>query len=78
VIAAFEADAFAVAMLGVIFLSFGVIGLLLWCMKRNVARRNVHVDALLEELEAQEAEAEPVGAKGSSPQAWEKDADWWK
>jgi hypothetical protein len=47
-------------------------------MKRNVARRNVHVDALLEELEAQEAEAEPVGAKGASPQAWEKDADWWK
>ncbi len=77
-IAVLEADAFAIAMLGVIFLSFSVIGLLLWCMKRNVARRNVHVDALLDELDAQEVATEPVGAKSDPGQAWEKDADWWK
>jgi hypothetical protein len=78
VIAVLEADAFAIAMLGVIFLSFSVIGLLLWCMKRNVARRNVYVDALLDELDAQEVATEPVGAKSETLQAWEKDADWWK
>ena len=77
-IAGLESDVFAITMLGVIFLSFGVIGLLLWCMKRNVARRNVHVDALLEELDAQEISVEPVGAKSARSNAWEKDADWWK
>lgn len=76
-IAILNSDVFAVAMLSVIFCSFGVIGLLVWSMKRNVARRDRHVDDLLEEL------AEEKRNRGATPTAshraeWEKEADWWK
>ncbi len=74
-------DGFAIAMLGVIALAMGVIALLFFCMKRAAARRDPFVDALLEELENDEREAEKTArmketASPSNP--WERDADWWK
>ncbi|MFM2171924.1 MAG: hypothetical protein RI957_2153 [Verrucomicrobiota bacterium] len=73
-----ESDAFAVAMLVVIFSGLGVIGLLLWCMRWRSSRRDHHVDALLEEI-AEEARS-PVAhqTKHESRADWERDADWWK
>ena len=43
-------DGFVLAMLGMIFLSAGVIALLIFCGLRNAARRNRQVDDLLEEV----------------------------
>ncbi len=75
------ADAFAIMMLMVIFLAFGTIGLLFHCMKRAAAKRDPHVDALLEELENDEREASKLARQGPPPpsaQPWEREADWWK
>lgn len=72
-----QSDVFAIAMLAVIFCSFGVVGLLLWSMKRKVARRDRHVDQLLEELEI-ERNSPAVHAHTTRREAWEKNADWWK
>lgn len=74
-------DGFAIAMLGVILLSMGMIGVLFWCMKRNAARRDPHVDSLLEELEDDErrerlSRTAPVDEKSREP--WERESDWWK
>lgn len=73
-----ESDAFAVAMLVVIFSALGVVALLLLCMRWRASRRDHHVDALLEEI-AEEAKT-PVSQRSVSQslQAWERDADWWK
>lgn len=74
-------DGFAIAMLGVIALAFGVIALLFFCMRRAAAKRDPHVDALLEELENEEREAAKLSRmKHTAPPAnpWERDADWWK
>lgn len=74
-------DGFAIAMLSVIALAMGTIALLFACMRRAAARRDPHVDALLEELERDEREAERLArAQPSTPPAdpWERDADWWK
>jgi hypothetical protein len=72
-----ESDAFAVAMLVVIFSALGVVGLLLVCMRWRASKRDKHVDDLLEEMaeEQKNAVAHPVNAPLA---AWEKDADWWK
>lgn len=74
-------DGFAIAMLGVIALAMGTIGLLFFCMKRAAAKRDPHVDALLEELEREERETERLTrtqASAPPPNPWERDADWWK
>jgi hypothetical protein len=74
-------DGFAIAMLAVIALAMGTIALLFFCMKRAAAKRDPHVDALLEELERDEREAERVArTRTSTPPSdpWERDADWWK
>ena len=72
-----ESDAFAVAMLVVIFSALGVVGLLLMCMRWRAAKRDKHVDDLLEELA--EEQKKPVAHPVHAPMAaWEKDADWWK
>ncbi len=73
-----ESDAFAVAMLVVIFSALGVVALLLLSMRWRASRRDHHVDALLEEM-AEEAKM-PVAQTPQSPslQPWERDADWWK
>lgn len=73
-----ESDAFAIAMLVVIFSGFGVLGVLLLSMRRHVARRDPAVDQLLDELAADERE-KLVSVTASVPaHPWEKEADWWK
>lgn len=74
-------DGFVIAMLGMIFLSMGVVGMLLLCMKRNASRRDPHVDRLLEEVEEEERLeklAKTRGLREKKREAWEKDGDWWK
>ena len=81
-LAELAADTFAVAMMLVMFSSFAVVGLLVLSMKRNVARRDRHVDALLEELREvpQESVAGNRGRKSPQqpPEPWQRDDDWWK
>jgi hypothetical protein len=76
--ATLESDAFAIAMLVVIFCALGVVALLLLTMRWRAARRDQHVDALLEELEQEQKQAVPHAAEATPPAPWEKDADWWK
>jgi len=75
------ADGFVLAMLVVMTLSFGTVALLIGCGLRSAARRNSDVDALLEEVAAEEEQQaqNPVVAKDEIPlEAWEKEGDWWK
>ncbi len=73
------ADGFVIAMLTVMALSMGIIGGLLLCMRANVARRDRHVDDLLEEVEEEEKQGRRVPLEETRPaQAWERDGDWWK
>jgi hypothetical protein len=75
----YESDAFAVAMLVVIFSALGLVLLLLFCMRRLAAQRDQHVDALLEELA--EEQKQPVlshSEREAKLAAWERNADWWK
>jgi heme/copper-type cytochrome/quinol oxidase subunit 2 len=73
-------DGMIFAMLGMMILSMSVIGLLIFCMRRNAARRDPHVDELLEEV----AETERIGKQtpalsdGPAPEPWERAGDWWK
>lgn len=75
-----ESDGFAVAMLGVILLGFGVLLMLGFCMFRNASRRDGDVDRLLDEV----AEVEKAAMRGreagkkSEREPWESDSDWWK
>jgi hypothetical protein len=71
-------NAFAIAMLGVIAISLGIIALLFLCMKHSAARRDPHVDALLEELEHDERNSSRPAPRSSPPAPWERSADWWK
>ncbi len=77
-----EADAFALMMLVVIFFSLGIVGLLLWMMKVKAAKRDPHVDALLDELaesaKTSKTNAEKKHGNETPSQPWEKSADWWK
>ena len=75
----FESDAFAIAMLVVIFSALGLVVLLLLCMRRLAAQRDQHVDALLEELaEEQKQTVLSHSERKTKPAPWEKNADWWK
>jgi len=76
--ATLESDAFAIAMLVVIFSALGVVGLLLLTMRWRAARRDQHVDALLEELAQEQRQEVPHAVESAPKAAWEKDADWWK
>jgi len=76
-----EGDAFAIAMIIVMFSAFGVIGLILFTIFRSAAKRNREVDDLIEEVSEKPAVGKaPAGktpaAKAGEP--WEKDGDWWK
>jgi heme/copper-type cytochrome/quinol oxidase subunit 2 len=74
-------DGLVLAMLCTMVLSMGVIGLLVFCMFRNVARRNHQVDDLLEEVaETERLEKQTATAKETEPQPapWERSGDWWK
>ena len=75
------ADGFVFAMMGVMALAMGTIGLLFHCMRIAAARRDAQVDALLEELEEEEREnarAASAQAAAKPSQPWEREADWWK
>jgi hypothetical protein len=75
------ADGFVLAMLAVMALSFGTVGLAIGCGLRNAARRNADVDNLLEEVAAEEQQEtrKPVGARDKVRlEPWERDGDWWK
>lgn len=73
-----ESDAFAIAMLAVIFSALGVIALLLLSMRWRASRRDPQVDALLEEL-AEETKQKRAATTAPSQRApWERDADWWR
>ncbi|HEY8961658.1 MAG TPA: hypothetical protein VIM57_05570 [Luteolibacter sp.] len=73
------ADGFAIAMLGMILLSWSVLILLFWTMRRMAAKRDSQVDALLEELQASEDTCPTPNPRSTSPtRAWEKNPDWWK
>lgn len=74
-------DGLVLTMLLSMFLSFCVIGLLVICMFRNVARRNRQVDDLLEEVaESEKLEEQTTTLKETEPQPapWERSSDWWK
>ena len=76
-----NADGFAITMLAMIFLSFGVILTLFVCMARNATKRDVEVDRLLEEFEQDEKSGErmKVGSGANKErEPWVRDVDWWK
>ncbi len=76
------ADGFAMAMVVILILSFGIVALLAARIYRSGKRRENEVERLLEELRREEEEeqrkhpASPTGAEQREP--WEKDVDWWK
>ena len=71
-----ETDAFAIAMIVVMFSAFGVIALILITILRNAAKRNREVEELIEEVGKEEGKEKAPVAKSGEP--WEKDGDWWK
>ncbi len=74
-------DGLVLAMLSTMVLSLCVIGLLIFCMMRNVARRNRQVDDLLEEVAETERlakQAATLSEAGPKPEPWERPGDWWK
>ena len=73
-----ESDAFALAMLIVIFSALGIVALLLFSMRWRAARRNHEVDALLEEMEEESKQPSVQHSQLNSRSAWERDPDWWK
>lgn len=76
------ADASVLVMLATTLLSMSVIGVVVLCARRNIARRDPHVDALLEELEEQEkrdsSRKSPVDQETQPGKPWERNGDWWK
>jgi hypothetical protein len=74
-------DGMILTLLGMIFLSFGIIALLIVCGLRNAARRNPFVDELLEEVaeaERKKPEDSLVHEGDKTSQPWEREGDWWK
>lgn len=72
------ADGFAIAMLGMIVLSWSVLFLLFWTMRRQSAKRDRQVDALLEELETRESARPSMPRAARKRPTWERNPDWWK
>ena len=70
-------DAFALAMLGVIALSFATVLVLLVSMLRHSSRRDPEVERLIEEAR-EEAGTASENSPGPQPAPWEKPADWWQ
>jgi hypothetical protein len=69
-------DGFALMMAGVICLSWGLLLLLFWSMRRQAAKRDRAVDALLEEVRKRQRHHRPPPNRLEQP--WERDPDWWK
>ncbi len=75
-----EVDGFAMSMVIILVLSFGVVALLLVSIFRSGKRRPDPVDELIEEVRRSQ-EPEKVPAPSATPEPrepWEKDGDWWK
>lgn len=73
------ADGFALAMLGMILLSWTILFLLFWTMRRLAAKRDPQVDALLEELEESDKPCPSNHPPALKKRAeWERNSDWWK
>ena len=74
-----ETDAFAIAMIGVMLLALAVIASLWFCMRASAARRDHHVDDLLDEMSDEESAGKQVPSDDSPPaEPWEREGDWWK
>lgn len=69
-------DGFAIGMIVVIGMSFGVIVSPFVSMRRHARRRDPHVDELLQEIRHHEQQHKHQ--KPGTVEAWEKDSDWWK
>ena len=52
------------------FVVLGIVGFLVWTLRRNAAKQDKETSKLLDELEQEEQPEENS--------TWEKDADWWK
>jgi hypothetical protein len=72
------ADGFAIAMLGTIFLSWSVLLLLFWTMRRQAAKRDPQVEALLEEVGASKPICPTKQPIVRRRRRWEKNPNWWK
>lgn len=75
------ADGLVLTMLAMMALSFGTVALLAICGLRNAARRNPHVDELIEEVTATEMEQTPAPVATEPAvklEPWEREGDWWK
>lgn len=71
-----EGDAFAIAMIIVMFSAFAVIALILFTIFRSGARRNREVEDLIDDTTRKKVSGKPSGDATGEP--WEKDEDWWK
>ena len=74
------AAGFVLAMLAMMFVSAGVVALLIFCGLRNAARRDPQVDELIEDVSEKPESPKPTPARIEAPKSepWEKNGDWWK
>lgn len=75
-----DVDGFAMSMVLILVLSFGVVALLLVSIFRSGKRRPDPVEDLIEEVRRSE-KPEKIPSPSATPDArepWEKDGDWWK
>lgn len=75
-----DVDGFAMTMVLILVLSFGVVALLLVSIFRSGKRRHDPVEDLIDEVR-REDDARKMPASTAAPQQrepWEKEADWWK
>lgn len=75
-----DVDGFAMTMVLILSLSFGVVALLLLSITRHGKKRDREVEKLLDEVRRDE-EAEKIPTPSATPdrrEPWERDGDWWK
>jgi len=74
------ADGLVLTMLGVMLLSFGIVAMLLYSIRRSIGNRDLMVEELLEEVavETRSGNTLAVNVTEVSRQPWEKDGDWWQ
>lgn len=72
-----EVDGFALAMLVMLMMALGSVLLILIRIARNASKHGDEVNELMED--SAKEPVEPSGEESKSkPEAWEKDADWWR
>ena len=75
-----DVDGFAMTMVLILVLSFGVVALLLVSIFRSGKRSSDPVDDLIEEVRRSQ-KPRKVPSPAATPETrepWEKDGDWWK